>query len=74
MTNVIMSGVSTHLMTNIRECYDKVSQTITELLLEGQNVVWKHFGMKKCSSRLDSVKAVLNTTNATKDNCNMIIC
>ena len=39
MTKDPMSGAITHLMTNIKECYDKVlaqSQTITELLLEGQ--------------------------------------
>ena len=72
-----MSGVSTHLMTNIKECYDKVlaqSQTITELLLEGQHADWTHFDMKKCSSKFDSFKAVLSTTSATKDMGNMLIC
>ena len=44
-----MSGVSTHPMTNIRLCYDKVlaqSNSITELMQEGQytsdNTCWYH--------------------------------
>ena len=47
---------------------------ITELLLEGQYVDWKHFDIKKINSRLDYIKAVLNTTNATNNIGNMIIC
>ena len=41
ITKDSMSGVSTHLMTNIKECYEKVlaqPQAITELLLQGQDV------------------------------------
>ena len=55
-----MSGVSTDLMTNIKECYDKVlvqSKRITELLLEGQYVDWKHFDINMLSSRLDYIKS-----------------
>ena len=77
MINVPMSGVSTHLMTNIKECYDKVlaqSQAIAELLLEGQHADWQHFDMKKFISRLDYMKGVLNTTNATKGIGNIIVC
>ena len=65
-----MSGVIAHLMTNIKECYDKVlaqSQTIAELLLEGQHVDWKDFDLKKFNSRLDYIKAVLSTTIFIKD-------
>ena len=60
-----MSGVGTHLMTNITECYDKVlaqPQTINEFLMEGQDVDWKDFDLEKFSSRLDSIKVVLSTT------------
>ena len=77
MTHDPMSGVSAHLVTNIKECYDKVlaqSQTITELLLEGKHAGCQHFDMKKFSSRLDSIKAVLNKTNATKDIGNISPC
>ncbi len=45
--------------TNIKECYDKVlaqCQTITEMLLEGQVLDWKHFDITGFSSRLDSIK------------------
>ena len=77
MANDPMSGVSTQLMTNIKECYAKVlaqSQTITELLLEGQYVDLQHFDVNKFSPRLDSIKAVLNTTKCTKGIGNMNIC
>ena len=70
MTNDPMSGVSTHLTTNIKECYAKVlaqSHTITELLLEGQYVDWKDLDLNKFRSRLDSIKVVLKTTKCTKD-------
>ena len=63
-----MSGVITHLMTNIKECYDKVlaqSQTIAELLLDGPDIEWKQCDINKSSSRLDSIKVVLNTTKCT---------
>ena len=72
-----MSAVITHVMTNIQECYDNVlvqSKSITEQLMEGQYVDWKHIDIQKTNSRLDSIKAVLSTTNATKDIGNMIIC
>ena len=59
-----MYGASTHLMTNIEECYDKVlaqSKSITELLLEGQYVDWKHCDIKEFSYRLDYIKACAKT-------------
>ena len=77
LTKFPMSGVSTHLMTNLKECYDNVlaqSKSITELLVEGQAVDWKHFDISKFDSRLNSISAVLNTTSATKDIGNMIVC
>ena len=44
-----MSGASTHPMTNIKECYDKVlaqSKSIADLMQEGQytsdNTCWYH--------------------------------
>ena len=64
-------------MTNIKEFSDKVlaqSKNITELSQEGQGVDWKQFDIKRFSARLDSIKVVLNTTNATKDIGNIIIC
>ena len=72
-----MSGVSTCRTTNTKEFDDKMmaqSQAITELLLEGQYINWKDFDFNKFNSRLDSIKAVLNTTTCTKDIGNMIIC
>ena len=76
MTNDLMSGVITHLMTSIKEymiiCWP--SQTIAELLLEGQDVDWNHFDINKFNSRLDSIKAVLNTAKCTKDIGNRSIC
>ena len=65
-----MSVVSTHLMTNIKGCYDKMlarSQTITQLLLEGQHVDWQHLNMNRFTCRIDYIKVVPNTTNATQD-------
>ena len=59
MTKGPYFGVSTHLMTNITECYGKVwalSKSITDLLFEGQYVDWKHFDIKRWSSKRDSVK------------------
>ena len=50
MTKDPMSGVITHLMTNIKECDDKVlaqSKIITELMLEGPYVDWNRFDIKK---------------------------
>ena len=50
MTNDPMSCLSTHLMTQIKECYDKVaaqSQAIAELLLEGQLNDWQDFDLKE---------------------------
>jgi hypothetical protein len=64
-------------MTNIKECYEKVlaqSKSITDLLLEGPHVDWKQIDVTKFTFRLDYIKAVLNTTNATKDIGNMIMC
>ncbi len=68
MTKSPVPGASTHLMTNIKKCYDNVlaqSTSITELLLEGRYVDWKHCDIKKFSSKVDSTKVVLNRTNAT---------
>ena len=50
------------------------SQTITEVLLEGQYADWKCCDLKKFSSRLDSVKAVLNAIKCTRDIGKRIIC
>ena len=77
MTNDPMSGVSAHTMTNNQECYNKVLaniKTITELLLEGQYIDGKGLDLKKFSSRLGSINAVLNTTTCTKDIGKRIIC
>ena len=49
-------------------------QAITELLLDGRDIDWKDFGINNLGSRLDSIKAVLNTAKFTKDIGNMIIC
>ena len=49
MTKGPMSGVSNRLMTNVKECYNNVlaqSQTIAELLLEGQYANCQRFDMK----------------------------
>ena len=35
--------------------------------MEGHYVDWMNFDINKFTSRLDSIKAVLSTTNATKD-------
>ncbi len=72
-----MSGVSTHPMTNIKECYAKLlaqSKRITELLLQCQYADWMHFDINQFKSRLDYMKAMTNRTNATKDMGNMTIC
>ena len=63
-------------MIHIKEYYDKVlaqSHTIAKMLLEGQYADWKHLHLNK---DIDStlIKAVLNTTNCTKDVGTMIIC
>ena len=77
MTKDPMPGVSTDLMTNIKECSNKVfapSKSITELLMGAQYVEWKHFDINKSSSGLDTIQALLNTTNATKDIGHRFIC
>ena len=50
------------------------SQAIAELLLDGQTADWKHFDINKLNSKLNPIKAALNTATATKDIGNMIIC
>ncbi|MFM7987384.1 MAG: hypothetical protein ACKPKO_49540 [Candidatus Fonsibacter sp.] len=50
------------------------SQIITELLMECQYIDWVNLDINKSTFILDSIKAVLSTTNATKDIDNMIIC
>ena len=77
MTKGYMSDASTHLITNIKECYGKVlaqPKSITDILLEGRYVDWDRFDLKTWNSKLDYVKAVLNTTSATKDIGNRLIC
>ena len=75
-THAPMSGVTTNLMTNLKECSQQVlaqSQSITELLLEGTYVDWINFDFHKLTSRLDSINVALIATNATQVICNMII-
>ena len=72
-----MYGKSTHPMRSMKECYDKVLaqfKSITELVMEGQDVDRNHFDISHWSGKLDYIKVVLNTTNATKDVGNMITC
>ena len=78
MTNDPMSGVITHLMTNIKEmlllmCWHSPRPSPSccwrANMLIGMTVALKNF-----RSRLDSIKAVLNTTKPTKDIGNRIIC
>ena len=72
-----MTGVTTHLMNNIKGCYDKVqaqSQIITELLISGTQTVLDDFGIKVWQHKLDTIKAVLAQTNLTKDIGKMVIC
>ena len=80
MINDPMTGVTTHLMNNIKGCYDKVqaqSQTITEVLISGADIAWEDFDIKVWQHKLDTIKAVLtqtNLTNLTKDIGKMSIC
>jgi hypothetical protein len=72
-----MTGVTTHIMTNIKGCSDKVqaqSKIITEVLISGTETDWEDFDMKVWQHKLDTIKAVLTQTNLTKDIGNMIIC
>ena len=65
-----MAGVTTHLMTNIKGCYDKVqapSQIITDVLISGTETDWEDFDIKVRQHKLDTIKAVLTQTNLTKD-------
>ena len=71
-----MSGALAHLMANTKECYDNVlaqSESTTELMLEGREVDWNHFDIKKWSSERDYDKAVLHATNATNGIGNLIL-
>ena len=60
MTNDYMSGVSAHLMTNIKACYDKVlaqSTSITKLFDAGPvGCLEALFNISKSSARLDYIK------------------
>ena len=70
MTKDPMSGVSTHLVTNAKGCYDKVqaqSQIIIEVLISGTQTDWEDFDIKVWQHKLDTIKAVLTQTNLTKD-------
>ena len=72
-----MTGVTTHLMNNIKGCYDKVqaqSQIITEVLISGTETAWEDFDIKVWQHKLDTIKAVLTQTNLTKDIGKRIIC
>ena len=72
-----MTGVTTHLMNNIKGCYDKVqaqSQIITEVLISGTETDWEDFDIKVWQHKLDTIKAVLTQTNLTKDIGKRIIC
>ena len=71
-----MTGVTTHIMNNIKGCYDKVQaqpQIITEVLISGTETAWENFDIKVWQHKLDTIKAVLPQTNLTKDIGNMII-
>jgi hypothetical protein len=72
-----MTGVTTHLMNNIKRCYDKVqaqSHIITEVLISGAETAWEDFDIKVWQHKLDTIKAVLTQTNLTKDIGKRIIC
>ena len=72
-----MIGVTTHLVNNIKGCYDKVhapSQIITEVLISGTQTDWEDFDIKVWQHKLDTIKAVLTQTNLTKDIGKRIIC
>ena len=72
-----MTGVTTHLMNNIKWCYDKVhaqSQIITDVLISGTETDWEDFDIKVWQHNLDTIKAVLTQTILTKDIGKRIIC
>jgi hypothetical protein len=72
-----MTGVTPQLMTNIKGCYDKVqaqSKVITEVLINGTETAWEDFDITVWKHKLDTIKAVLTQTNATKDIGKRIIC
>ncbi|MFM7985746.1 MAG: hypothetical protein ACKPKO_41175, partial [Candidatus Fonsibacter sp.] len=65
------------MTTSSHERYANVleqSKSIAELLLECQGVDWKDFDMNKFVVILEYIKSMLNTTNATNDISNIIIC
>ncbi|MFM7986558.1 MAG: hypothetical protein ACKPKO_45315, partial [Candidatus Fonsibacter sp.] len=55
-------------------CANTFTDSITELLLHCKYVDWTNVDINESTSRLDYIKAVLSTTNATEDIGNMIIC
>ena len=57
-----MCGVSTHIMANVKECYELVraqSMSIAQLLLDRQYVDWKQFDSNKFTSCKDSTVTML---------------